>query len=230
MDLDVFFKPGSVAVFGASRNPEKPGRVILENLLKGGYGGEIYPLNPKAREIDGVKVYSPEELPDVDLAIFAIRAEHVPPALENVAEKIKGALIVAGGFGEVGRKDLDAELMRIREEYGIRIWGPNCLGVVLGNPLDLTGDATPEMFDRAIEEVKHEADVIFVILLFQLPRLNEKMAQVLEKHADKPVLVISPPGEAADRFNQLIKLPVFETPDKAVGAFRVAYEASSKIC
>ena len=130
MDLDFFFKPRSVAVFGASRNPEKPGRVLLRNLIRGGYKGEIYPLNPKAKEIEGLKVYTPEELPDIDLAIFAIRAEKVPSAMENVAEKIRGAMIIAGGFGEVGRRDLDQKLLMIKEEYGIRIWGPNCLGVL----------------------------------------------------------------------------------------------------
>ncbi|MBR9681703.1 MAG: CoA-binding protein [Candidatus Altiarchaeota archaeon] len=130
MSLDIFFKPKSIAVFGVSRNLEKPGRVLYENLIKCGFRGEVYPLNPNLQELDGKKVVSPEELPKVDLGIFVIPAPIVPESLRQVASKLKGALVIAGGFGEVGRKDLDQQLLEITEEFKIRLWGPNCVGLI----------------------------------------------------------------------------------------------------
>ncbi len=130
MTLDVFFRPRSIAVFGVSRSPDKPGRVIYENLIKGGFKGQVYPVNPNIDEIEGRKIYTPETLPKIDLGIFVIPATLVPDALRQVAGKLKGALILSGGFGEVGRKDLDLQIMETANDFGIRVWGPNCLGLM----------------------------------------------------------------------------------------------------
>jgi len=131
MSLDVFFRPRSIAVFGVSRNPDKPGRVLFDNLLKSGFKGPIYPVNPQATEgIDGHKIYSADKLPPVDLAIFAIPAPLIPEALSQVGGRIKGALIISGGFGEVGRKDLDEQVMALARQHKFRVWGPNCVGIM----------------------------------------------------------------------------------------------------
>ncbi len=127
--MDVFFRPRSVAVFGASRSLDKPGRVILRNLVNN-FRGRIYPVNPHADELDGLKCYSPADVPKAELGVFAIPAPAVVKTLEEVGDRLKGALIVAGGFGESGRTELDRRLLETGEKHGLRIWGPNCLGTL----------------------------------------------------------------------------------------------------
>ncbi len=131
-ELDIFFKPRSVAVVGASRNPERVGHVILKRLVEIGFPGKIYPINPKADEILGLKCYSKvSEVPEnVDLAVIALRADLTPSALEEAAKKgAKGAIVVSGGFSEIGNEHLERELLEVARKYGVRVIGPNCLGV-----------------------------------------------------------------------------------------------------
>ncbi len=128
--LKVFFNPKSVAVFGVSRKLEKPGRTVFENLMNSDFPGKIYGVNPNAKEINGHKIFSLKNLPEVDLGIFVIPAEAVVKTLKEVAHKLKGAVILSGGFGESNREDLDNELKKISDKFGIEIWGPNCLGVL----------------------------------------------------------------------------------------------------
>ncbi|MBR9679530.1 MAG: CoA-binding protein [Candidatus Altiarchaeota archaeon] len=133
VDLKVFFQPKSVAIFGASRDKKKPGRIVLDNLVQSGFSGEIYPVNPNATEIAGFQVYRPEELPKLELAVFVIPAQLVAAELRKIASKTKGALILSGGFGEIGKTELDQQLLEICEHYDIRILGPNCLGTMNTN-------------------------------------------------------------------------------------------------
>ncbi len=131
-DLDIFFKPKSVAVIGASRNPERVGHIILKRMIEIEYPGKLYPVNPKAEKILGIKCYSSvEEIPDeIYLAVIALRADLTPSALEESAKKgAKGAIVISGGFSEIGNYGLEAQLLSIAKKYGIRIIGPNCLGV-----------------------------------------------------------------------------------------------------
>ena len=74
--LKKFFNPKSIAVFGASRSLTKPGRVVLRNLVYGGFKGKVYPVNPNAEEIDDLKCYSASDLPKTDLGIFVVPAPH----------------------------------------------------------------------------------------------------------------------------------------------------------
>lgn len=126
--LDKFFNPKSVAVFGASRSLEKPGRVVLRNLVYGGFEGKVYPVNPNADEIDHLKCYSPSDVPKSDLGVFVIPAPLVPKALEESRDRLKAVLVMSGGFGEVGRVDLDQQLLKAAD--GLPVFGPNCLGVL----------------------------------------------------------------------------------------------------
>ena len=132
--MEFFFTPQGIAVIGASANPLKGGYFILNNLMKGFKGG-IYPVNPSYPEIDGLPCYpSVLQVPDpVDLAIIFVPAAFVPKVLHECAQRgIKGAMIESGGFAESSEqgKQLQDSILAIHKETGIRIWGPNCMGLV----------------------------------------------------------------------------------------------------
>ncbi len=142
--LDSFFSPQSVAVIGASRDPEKLGYAVLNNIIEGEFPGKIYPINPKADEILDLKVYpSVLDIPDpVDLAIIVIPARFVLPVLEECGQKaIPSVVIITAGFREAGREGLEQELalVKIARKYNMRVIGPNCLGVINTNlPINAT--------------------------------------------------------------------------------------------
>ena len=131
--MEFFFRPESVAVIGASRNPGKVGHQILRNILAGGFEGKVYPVNPKGGEILGLKVYrSVLEIPgSVDLAVVAVPAPVVPQVVRECGEKgVKGVAIISSGFREAGNEDLEREVVETARRYGVRILGPNIFGVV----------------------------------------------------------------------------------------------------
>jgi acetate---CoA ligase (ADP-forming) len=132
--MDFFFNPRGIAVIGATPNPLKGGNAILKNILLG-YRGGVYPVNPKHREIEGLTCYpSVGAIPDpVDLAIVFVPAPQVPAAVEScVAKGVRGVIIESGGFAETGPggKHLQKMLSEIVSRTGIRLWGPNCMGLV----------------------------------------------------------------------------------------------------
>lgn len=131
--IDFFFKPESIALIGASPNPEKLSYTILESLLKMEFPGKIYLVNPGYQEIRGLKCYpTPGEIKDkIDIAIFAVPASNVLEILSGPVGNIKGAIIVSSGFRETGDegKEMEARLKEIIKEKEIRVIGPNCLGI-----------------------------------------------------------------------------------------------------
>lgn len=134
--MESFFKPSSVAVIGSSLIITKVGHVVLHNLLmnkeKGVFDGEIYPVNPKYSEVLGVKCYPSLKSikKSVETIIIAIPAQIVPSVMEEASEiGVKAAIIISSGFSEVGNVKLEEEVKRIGLRSGIRIIGPNCLGV-----------------------------------------------------------------------------------------------------
>jgi acetyltransferase len=132
--MDFFFNPRGIAIIGASANPLKGGYFILNNIRKGFKGG-IFPVNPAYPEIDGLPCYpSVSDVPDpVDLAIIFVPAPLVPRILRECAERgIKGAMIQSGGFAESSEegRELQNRIIEIHQDTGIRIWGPNCMGLV----------------------------------------------------------------------------------------------------
>ncbi len=134
-DLQAFFNPKSVAIVGASGNEKKPSGVILKNLPAFGYKGKLYPVNPKYENLSGYKCYpSVLDIPDmVDLSIIIIPAPFVTKVLSDHVEKgIKNVIISSSGFAETGEngKRLEEEIKDIAKRTGIRILGPNCLGVI----------------------------------------------------------------------------------------------------
>lgn len=136
--LDPFFYPKSVAVVGATPNKAKGGYAIIANLLDG-FDGKVWPVNPGRREVLGVPCYATvEELPEVpDLAIVFVPASGVPGVVRDCAEAgVKAVLIESGGFAEVGEEGtaLQEEMVETARRAGMRLWGPNCTGLVNSRP------------------------------------------------------------------------------------------------
>ena len=133
--VKVFFSPRSVAVIGASRQEGAVGHEIVKNLLKYNYPGKIFPVNPKAEKILGLKCY-PSVLDieeDVDLGVIAVPARIVLKVAEEAGEKgLKGLIVISAGFKEVGLEGArrERELVKICRKYGMRLLGPNCLGLI----------------------------------------------------------------------------------------------------
>jgi acetyltransferase len=141
-----FFRPNGVALVGASGDPTKLGYGILTNLLDAQYGylGPVYPVNPKAEEILGRRCY-PDILsvPDpVELAVIIVPAEMIPPLLEDCGRRgLKAAIIISGGFREVGPEGEARErlCLEIARRHGMRLMGPNGIGVIdTHTPLNTT--------------------------------------------------------------------------------------------
>lgn len=129
--LKSVFSARSVAVVGASPNPEKTGHTILKNIVEGGYQGSIYPINPKADTILGLNCYpSLSAVPgDVDLVVVVVPSQAVPGVMDEAgAKSAKGAVIISGGFRETGNNQLEAEVLDIAAKHQIRVIGPNCQG------------------------------------------------------------------------------------------------------
>ena len=137
-ELDAVFSPKSVAVVGASTTPGKVGHDIFANILRGGYSGTLYPVNPKARSVLCVHAYPTiKEIPDkIDLAMIILPPPLAIKAVQEAAEiGVKGVVIVSAGFREIGGEGAEMEdrIVSICKQAGIRMVGPNCLGVI--NPL-----------------------------------------------------------------------------------------------
>ncbi|MEN6410141.1 MAG: acetate--CoA ligase family protein [Anaerolineaceae bacterium] len=132
-DLNGLLRPKSIAVIGASTQPGKIGYTVLDNLLKSSYEGKIYPINPKAPEILGLKAYpSIADVPgDIDAAVVTVPAKLVPQMAEECGKKgVKGLIIITSGFSEVGARDLENEIVEIARRYNVRILGPNIVGTL----------------------------------------------------------------------------------------------------
>ena len=137
--LDRLFKPRAIAVIGASNNPLSIGYIVIENLRNHDYKGPIYPINPKADEILGLKVYkSVTDVPgEVDLVNISIKNVMVAKVLEECGQKgVKFAIVHSAGFKEVGEegRKLEREMVETAHRFGMRIYGPNSQGIQNSDP------------------------------------------------------------------------------------------------
>jgi acyl-CoA synthetase (NDP forming) len=133
-ELDPLFYPEGVAVVGASKSPAKIGTTTLLSIVSGGFEGKIYPINPKGGKILGLKAYSSlnDISDDIDLIIVCVPAVNVPEVIEDSVEiGARVGVIISSGFSEVGENGmkLEKEVVRIARKGGMRIVGPNCMGV-----------------------------------------------------------------------------------------------------
>jgi acyl-CoA synthetase (NDP forming) len=131
-----FFNPRSVAIVGATKKADKAGHIIFKNFVqnkaRGFFKGELYAVNPYENSVLGIKSYSTvTKIPgDLELVVIVVPADVVPQIMKDAAaKKVKAAVIISAGFGEVGNHELENEVATIAKEAGIRVLGPNCLGV-----------------------------------------------------------------------------------------------------
>ena len=139
-------RPSSIAVIGASRRPRTIGHEVLRNLLRGGFTGTIYPVNPNATAVGGVRAYPTiTDVPEsVDLAVVTVPAAEVPDAVRQCAQKgVRALVVISAGFAELGRDhaDTERELVELARRHGMRIVGPNCMGIINTNA-DVSMNAT----------------------------------------------------------------------------------------
>jgi acetyl coenzyme A synthetase (ADP forming)-like protein len=131
--LNSLLRPKSIAVIGASNTQGKIGHTVVKNLIEGDFRGNIYPINPKTDEILGLKTYpSVTKVPgEIDVADIIVPAKIVPAIVEECGKKgVKGLVVIASGFSEVGHEDLEARVVEIAHRYGMRILGPNIVGIL----------------------------------------------------------------------------------------------------
>ena len=138
--LDAIFRPRSVAVIGASRREGSIGRQVVANLIAGGFQGPVYPVNPKAEVVLSVPAYAGvRAIPGpVDLAVLVVPPDVVLQAAEQCGKKgVKGLVVVTAGFREIGGVGVEREekLKKIAKRYGMRVVGPNCMGIINTEPL-----------------------------------------------------------------------------------------------
>ncbi len=134
-DLAPFFLPQGVALIGATPNPKKLGYGVLRNLTQFGFQGQVYPVNPNYQQINNLPCYPDvASVPDpVDLAVIVLPAQVAPATLEVCGQRgIKAAIIISGGFKEVGPDGaaLEQDCLAVAQRYGIRLIGPNCIGTM----------------------------------------------------------------------------------------------------
>jgi acyl-CoA synthetase (NDP forming) len=138
--LDALFRPKSVAVIGASSKALSIGNRVIKNLIDFQFKGDIYPINPKADEINGVKAYpSILDVPadQIDVVHMVIPARFVPQAVDDCAvKKVKHIIINSGGFAEIGPEGeaIQQDFLERARKHGIRIFGPNCQGIINSDP------------------------------------------------------------------------------------------------
>jgi len=131
--LKYIFNPKSIAVVGASNKPNKIGYTIIKNLIDEGYNGKIYPVNTHEQNIQGLKAYMKvSEIPyEIECAIIAVPAKFVPGILEESGKKkVKSAVIISGGFKEIGNIGLEEQIVHISNKYDMPVIGPNTMGVL----------------------------------------------------------------------------------------------------
>jgi len=144
--LDPLFRPESVAVVGASRSPGTIGYQIVDNLVRHGYTGVVYPVNPNARAIHSIPAFSSvSAIPGpVDMAVIVVPKEAVLKVVDECGQKgVKGVVVISAGFKEVGGEGVGREevLLDIVQRHGMRLVGPNCMGVMNTSP-DVRMNAT----------------------------------------------------------------------------------------
>ena len=162
-------RPDSIVVVGASNNVHKPGGALLRNLLQGHYGGQLYAVNPKETEIQGVRAYpTVHDVPPADLAVLAIPAAACPDAVEVLAgEKgVKAFIILSAGFGEETHEgaELEQRILRTVEAHGAALIGPNCIGLLTRWHHSVFSQPIPQLHPQGVDLISSSgATAVFIL-------------------------------------------------------------------
>jgi acyl-CoA synthetase (NDP forming)/RimJ/RimL family protein N-acetyltransferase len=152
--MERFFEAESVAIIGASRRQDTIGASLVRNLVLGGYSGRVYAVNPAADAVAGMPAYTNvKDIPDrVDLAVVAVPADAVHEVVLDCAAKgVHGLVVVSSGFAETGHegRQRQRQLVALARSYGLRLVGPNCLGVInTASDVSLNASLSPVMPPR----------------------------------------------------------------------------------
>src|SRR3712207_5397785 len=133
--LEAIFAPQSVAVVGASPDPTKLGHRVLKNVVENGYAGRVFPIHPTATQVLDLPAFaSVQAVPEpIDLAVIVVPPQFVLSVVDECGAKgVRGLVVITAGFKEVGGpgKELERQLIEKVHHYGIRMVGPNCLGII----------------------------------------------------------------------------------------------------
>jgi acetyltransferase len=148
LNLDSIFRPKSVAIIGASRTQGKVGNVLLNNLIKSGFKGRIYPVNIRGGKILGLNSFKSilDIEQDVELAVISIPSQYILSVVEECGQKgVRALIVISAGFKETGPEgaELEKKLTKLVKKYGMIMQGPNCLGVInTHTPIDLSFAST----------------------------------------------------------------------------------------
>ncbi len=170
-------RPKVVALIGASRESSSVGNIIFRNILSGNYSGTVYPVNPQAISVNGIKAYSSaKELPErVDLAVIAVRADKVQEVAEEAIDAgAKGIVVVSAGFADAGAEGLERQknLVNLVRKHGVRLLGPGCLGLMNTNPeVSLNASLAPKIMSPGQAGFfSHSAALGLVILEYAMEK------------------------------------------------------------
>ncbi len=175
--LPIFY-PHSIAVIGASREPTSIGGRLFSNLLSGDFTGPVYPVNPKTDVVHSVRAYpNVSEIPGpVDLAYIVVPAPHVIPAVEQCVDKgVRGIVVISAGFGETGEEGaaLEQRLLQVVRSGGMRMVGPNCMGVVNTDPVvSMDGQFGPIRPPRGNVAMSSQSGALGIAILDYASQLN----------------------------------------------------------
>lgn len=174
MSLDIFFYPKSIAIIGASNNPNKAGYQVANNMMRLGFTGKVYFVNPKEDTIFGHKTY--KSLLDIeepiDLIEVIIPAKGVLEVFNQAAQRgdVKGAIIMASGFSETGipkNIELEKQVLKVAKDANIRVFGPNCVGVMnTDNNLDTTFAPNITQIEGGMSIISQSGSIASAILMF----------------------------------------------------------------
>lgn len=161
--------PRSIVVVGGSDDISKPGGKVLKNIISGNFKGDLYVLNPKSEEVQGVKSFSnPGDLPDVDLAILAIAAKYCKSTVEELArnKSTRAFIILSAGFSEEDKQgvEIEKEIVDIIEETGASLIGPNCIGVLTQNYNGVFTEPVPVLNPKGVDFISGSgATAVFIM-------------------------------------------------------------------
>jgi acetyltransferase len=168
--LAPFFSPHGIAIIGASQDPTKLGYGLARNLIQSNYQGMVHFVNPRGGSLFGRPIYtSINQAPDpLDLAILLIPTGLVPPALQECGERgVRAAVIGSGGFRETGLEGaaLEGQCVRIARQYGMRLIGPNCIGLLDTHlPMDATFLPPPGPLPGDVAFISHSGAICAAVI------------------------------------------------------------------